>query len=110
MNPPVEQKDLMKWLAVLIQGATMRRPEAIQIRQHMKWLLVAVTFKMPDDADPGEGSDYANIMISNCRKWKFTPESEITFVDFEGEWPPYKFMRGLDKPKLIGLNGGRLNS
>lgn len=109
MNPSVDQQQLLLWLGIIIRGVTMRKPEAVQIRQHKRWLLVSVTFELPEGEPPDEPRDYAHLAIENCRKWQFTPESDVRFVDFGDEWPPYKFMRSLDKPQLVGLNGGKLN-
>jgi hypothetical protein len=109
MNPQVDTKALMAWLACIVRGYTLRHPEGIQIRQHKSWLLINSTLAPLEGDDEDKPRDFVNICISKCKDWKFTPDSEVKFVDFCDEWPPYSFIRELDKPQLVTVSGRRLD-
>ena len=111
MTARTPHQEKQTWLALLVRAATLRDPTHIQIRQHKHWLMIRATFEpLPGEvSDEGEQEVRAEIVISQCRDFKFTLKSELSFADFKGEWPPYEAMRLLDKPQLVGLDGGRLN-
>ena len=107
MNGGYSEVEVTSWVALLVRGVTLRHPDNIQIRQHKSNLLInASLVKNVSD----EGVPYVNLIIKNCRDFKLTPSSEVHYSDFEGEWPPYAIMKELEKPQLVGIDGGKLNS
>lgn len=62
-----------------------------------------------DATEEETSGSFCELVIKNCKNFTLTPESEVHFMDFEGEWPPYKAMKEIDRPQLVGLDGGKLN-
>ena len=94
--------DMKQWLAIIVRGTTLTNPSHIKVRQHRKWVLISAEFS-PDE----EGGDIPviDIALENCPRMRFTPDTKIHTMDFEGEWPPYQIMKELERPRLVATNG-----
>lgn len=105
-NKDYSHQRIMEWVGLITQALLNRTPDAIKVRQHKSNLLLHISFEQQEG---DEGTPFCDLVIKNCRNYSLTPATTIHFSNFEHEWPPYKVMRELDSPQLVGLDGGKLN-